>query len=107
MPPPPEVRRGPDANPGLSQSIHHHAEASSTVHGTADVGLLELSDERDRQLNRLLAAERDAYHRGYADGRADACVALAEMEEHWAEIAWWRQYAAKVRRIVLAETDPS
>lgn len=69
--------------------------------------MLALSDERDWWLARLLAAERTGYQRGFADGRAAACVALAEIEEHYAEVAWWREYAAKVRRIIQAETDPS
>jgi hypothetical protein len=70
-------------------------------------GLLALSDERDQWLARLLAAERTAYQRGFAAGRAAASVALAEIEERYAEIAWWREYAAKVQRIIQAETDPS
>jgi hypothetical protein len=69
--------------------------------------LLALSDERDLWLARLLAAERAAYQRGLADGRARACVALAGIEERYAEIAWWREYSARVRRIIQAETDPS
>jgi hypothetical protein len=68
--------------------------------------LLALSDERDLWLARLLAAERAAYRRGFADGRARACVALAEMEEHYAEIAWWREWWARVQRIIQASTDP-
>lgn len=68
--------------------------------------LLALSDERDQWLARLLAAERAAYQRGYDDGRAAACVALAEIEEHYGQIAWWRQWWAKVARIIQAETDP-
>ncbi|MGZ4434233.1 MAG: hypothetical protein ACXVW7_11490 [Trebonia sp.] len=69
--------------------------------------LLALSDERDLWLTRLLAAERAAYQRGFDDGRAAACVALAELEEHHAEIAWWREWWARVARIIQAETDPS
>jgi hypothetical protein len=69
--------------------------------------LLALSDERDLWITRLLAAERAAYQRGFADGRTAACAAVAEIEEHYAEIAWWREYAARVARIIQAETDPS
>ena len=54
--------------------------------------LLALSDERDLWLARLLAAERAAYQRGYSDGRAAACVALAEIEEHYAKLARWHQW---------------
>src|SRR5437879_4515931 len=68
--------------------------------------LLALSDERDQWQARLLAAERDAYQRGYADGRAAACVALAEIEDRYQQVAWWREYAARVRRIITAETNP-
>ena len=70
-------------------------------------GLLELSDERDLWLTRLLAAERDAYQRGYSDGRAAACVAIAGIEEHYAEISRWREWSATLRRIIAAEADPS
>ena len=69
--------------------------------------LLALSDERDLWLARLLAAERAAYQRGLNDGRAGACVALAEIEEHYTEIAWWREWWAKVARIIQANRDPA
>jgi hypothetical protein len=69
--------------------------------------LLALSDERDLWLTLLLGAERAAYRRGFDDGRARACVALAEIEEHYTEIAWWREWWARVARIIQAETDPS
>lgn len=68
---------------------------------------LELSDERDLWLRRLLDAERAAYRRGYDDGRADACVALTEMQERYNSVAWWREWSAKLRRIIMAQTDPS
>jgi hypothetical protein len=87
----------------------------TTVHAPADTqpdradvaALLELSDERDRWLARLLAAERAAYDRGFNDGRALACVTLAEIEERYQSVAWWRERSAKLRRIIQAETDPS
>jgi hypothetical protein len=45
--------------------------------------LLELSDERELWLTRLLDAERAAYMLGYADGRADeACDA----DRAWAAV---------------------
>ena len=69
--------------------------------------LLALSDERDLWIARLLAAERAAYQRGFDDGRARACVALAEIEEHYGQIAWWREWWARVARVIQAETDPS
>jgi hypothetical protein len=69
--------------------------------------LLALSDERDLWLARLLAAERAAYQRGLNDGRAGACVVLAEIEERYAETAWWREWWAKVARINQANRDPA
>ena len=68
--------------------------------------LLALSDERDLWLTRQLAAERAAYQRGFDDGRATACVALAEIEERYAQLAWWHQWWARVWRLIEAETDP-
>lgn len=43
--------------------------------------LLGLSDERDRQQQRLLEAERAAYSQGYADGRA---AGRTEADRAWA-----------------------
>ena len=97
--PPDANERRPRAEGGAHDGDH---DVSTTV-----TALLALSDERDWWLARLLAAERAAYRRGFADGRARACVALAELEEHYAEIAWWHEYAAKVRRIIQASTDPA
>ncbi len=53
---------------------------------------LALSDERDLWL-RLL----DAYSRGFADGRAAACVALAEIEDRYASAAQWNEWARRLR----------
>jgi len=69
--------------------------------------LLELSDERDLWLRRLLGAERAAYRRGFNDGRAVACVALAEMEQRRESVAWWREWSAKLQRIIQNNDDPS
>lgn len=69
--------------------------------------LLELSDERDRWLRRVLDTERAAYQRGFDDGRATACVALAEMEERRESVAWWREWDRQLRRIIQNDTDPS
>jgi hypothetical protein len=74
--------------------------------GTDAVPLLDLSDERDLWLRRLLDAERAAYARGFNHGRAHACVQLAEMEEWRESVAWWRAWSARLRRI-MAEADPS
>lgn len=91
-------RIGPATTPGRSPDS---SPSTATV-----AALLALSDERDWWLARLLAAERAAYRRGFADGRARACVGLAELQEHYDEIAWWHEYAAKVRRIIQASADP-
>jgi hypothetical protein len=73
----------------------------------AKAALLELSDERDRWLRRLLDVERAAYDRGFNDGRATACVALAEMQQRYDSVAWWREWAAKLARIIQNNDDPS
>jgi hypothetical protein len=65
--------------------------------------LLELSDLMDKQLALRLAAYRD----GYEAGRAAACVALAEIEHRREAAAWWREWAATLRRIIGNDTDPS
>ena len=36
-----------------------------------DQDILDLSDERDQWMARLIDAEREAYRRGYADGQRD------------------------------------
>jgi hypothetical protein len=50
------------------------------------IELIELSSERDVWLQRLLAAERESYRRGKADGRAEA---LAELADNWHSLAVW------------------
>jgi hypothetical protein len=105
---PPDKRSGPQGTTGRSTSkvLDRPADTPTVTRGAVG-GLLELSDERDRWLRRLLNAERAAYDRGFNDGRAVACVALAEMEERYQAIAWWREWSAKLRRIIMAEADPS
>ena len=83
----------------------------TTIHATCDTApdpravaaLLELSDERDLWLRRLHAE----YERGFVDGRACACVALAEMEHRREAVAHWRECAATLRRIIQNNADPS
>ena len=99
---PPDKRTGGPSGPPVTDSPPPSRSSTATV-----AALLALSDERDWWLARLLAAERAAYRRGFADGRAAACVALAEIEEHYQELAWWGEWWAKVARIIQAETDPS
>ena len=101
--PPDTAERRPPAGSGA----HDDGDDVSTTVQPAVGDLLALSDERDWWLARLLAAERTAYQRGFADGRAIACVALAEIEEHYAESAWWREYSSRLQRIIQADTDPS
>jgi hypothetical protein len=75
----------------------------SVQQGADPVPLLGLSDERDLWFRRVL----DAYRRGFNDGRAHACVALAEMEEWRESIAWFREWSAKLQRIIQNDIDPS
>jgi hypothetical protein len=96
---PPDGERRPRAEGGAPDDDRNVS--------TRVTDLLALSGERDLWLARLLAAERAAYQRGFADGRATACVAIAELEEHHAQIAWWREWWARVARIVQASTDPA
>jgi hypothetical protein len=80
----------------------------TTIAHAADVAsLLDVSAERDRWLRRLLDAERAAYRSGFADGRAVACVTLAEMEQRRESVAWWREWETTLRRIIQNDTDPS
>jgi hypothetical protein len=76
---------------------HDEAEAVSTVHRGAGqhAAVLAASAERDRWLSRLLAAERDAYRRGWADGAASAAVAIAEIEGRRESAEHWRAWAAR------------
>lgn len=75
-----------------------------SVQQDADIAsLLSLSDERDMWLRRTL----DDYRRGFNDGRAYACVQLAEMEEWRESIAWFREWSATLQRIIQNDTDPS
>jgi hypothetical protein len=69
--------------------------------------LLEVSAERDRWHALVLAAERAAYERGYNDGRAEASIRLAEIEERYAAAAWWREWSARLRRIIRNNDNPS
>jgi hypothetical protein len=47
--------------------------------------------------------EREAFNRGYNLGRADACVALAEMEARRERAEQWRDWAAALKE---AKADP-
>jgi len=67
---------------------------------------LALSDERDQWYRRLADAERDAYELGVDDGRATACVNLAEMEQHREKRAYWNEWWAKVARIITSCDHP-
>jgi hypothetical protein len=50
--------------------------------------LLELSDERDGWLRRVLAAERDGYERGHRDGWCEGYAAAeTAMAARWAAFA--------------------
>ena len=99
----PDKARGRPAKDGL----HDTSPAATIPDADDNARLLELSDERDRWFQRVLDAERRGYQRGFNDGRATACVALAEIEDRYRAIAWWREWSAKLRRIIMAEVDPS
>jgi hypothetical protein len=95
----PETARGRPAKDGL-----HNTSPAATIPDAADIArVLEVSDERDLWFRRLL----DAYRLGFNDGRAHACVQLAEMEERYQSIAWWREWSAKLQRIIQNDIDPS
>lgn len=54
---------------GITTSPPPSREAGCSLADATDIAaLLALSDERDMWAARLLAAERDAYRRGYGDG---------------------------------------
>jgi|SRR5271166_723767 len=55
--------------------------------------LLDLSDERDLWMRRM----RSAYDRGFADGRAAACIAIAEIEERYQSAEQWDKWARWLR----------
>jgi len=40
-----------------------------------------------------------AYQAGLRDGRAEAAVAIAEIEEKHQQIAWWRTWTARQRQL--------
>jgi hypothetical protein len=44
---------------------------------------------------------------GFSDGRAAACVALAELEQRRESVEHWREWSDKLRRIIQNDTDPS
>jgi hypothetical protein len=59
------------------------------IAATPDIAsLLEVSDERDQWLSRLLAAERAAYQRGVRDGiETGRRLESAERDAEWVRIA--------------------
>jgi len=74
-----------------------------TVPHPADIAaILALSDERDTWMRRIHQAWRD----GYNAGRADACVALAEIEHRCEARQWWNEWRAKVWRIISSNDHP-
>ena len=71
--------------------------------------LLALSDERDQWERRVDQAWRDGYdacHAGHDADRADACIALAEIEHHRESRQLWNEFAAKVQRIIASNDHP-
>ena len=101
---PPNTERSRPGQGGL----HDTASPADTIPDPADIAaLLELSDERNLWWRRVLDAECTGYERGFNDGRATACVALAEMEHRHQAVAWWREWSARLRRIIQNDIDPS
>jgi hypothetical protein len=95
----PETARGRPGKDGLEIT-----SPAATIPEADDIAaFLELSDERDQWLRRL----RAEYERGFADGRACACVALAEMEQRRESVEHCREWAATLRRIIQNDADPS
>ena len=74
------------------------------------VDLLDLSDERDRWLRLALDWAGSEYRRGYqhghdhgfADGRAEACVAIAEIEDQRESAERWDEWARRLRAADVA-----
>ena len=102
----PEAR----ADSGTSNRVIHPAEPPVAL-PRAVAELIELSDERDAWQARLGDEYRLGWRLGYAagvaEGRADACVALAEIEDCRDSVAWWREWSAAMSRIIQADRDPS
>jgi hypothetical protein len=64
--------------------------------------VLALSDERDGWLRRVDQAYRD----GFDDGRAEAAVWHAVLEEHREKRRYWNEWWAKVARIIMSCDHP-
>jgi hypothetical protein len=75
----------------------------TTVQPTPDIAaVLALSDERDGWMRRVDQAYRD----GFDDGRATACVTLAEIEHQREARRYWNEWWAKVARIIVSCDHP-
>ena len=90
------MARGRPAKDGL-----HTTSPAATIPDADDTGQWRALGDGYR------AGLEHGYSIGYADGRACACVALAEMEERRESVAWWREWSAKLQRIIQADADPS
>jgi hypothetical protein len=104
---PGRARPGPsevDDQPRRSTLLTIPARADSRVEASRVRAWLALSDERDRWIARLLAAERDAWRRGYLAGydagAADAAVELAVMDAKWEARDQWRAWAARNKELL-------
>lgn len=91
----PETARGRPAKDGL------HTSPAAIVTDPADTALWRALADRYR------AGLEHGYDRGFDDGRATACVTLAEIEERYQAIAWRREWSARLQRIIQADTAPS
>jgi len=94
---PPDTAEGRPGQDGPQENA-----AAPTIQVDADILLRAaelIADQGER--------ERLAYDRGFADGRARACVQLAQLEEHRESAAWWREWSATLQRIIQNDTDAS
>ncbi len=72
--------------------------------------VLALSAERDLWLRLVLnwarsagrSGYRDGYDRGFADGRAEACVVIAEIEDQRESAERWNEWARQLRAADVA-----
>jgi hypothetical protein len=96
---PPDKARGRPAGNGNGLQDMSPAPTIQAGAGLLRQAVELISGQGDR--------ERAAYDRGFNDGRATTCVALAEMEHRREAVAWWREWAAKLARIIQNNDDPS
>lgn len=75
------IAQGTDVHPPDAGAVLPDLAGTNPDPADLSALLLVLSDDRDKQLHRLLEAERAAYAAGYADGRSDERI---EADQAWA-----------------------